>query len=61
VCESLLGEDGEAIATHMLSVMTDEKARTAERNDAAKWLADRAFGRSVQTMDLDIRRTRRSM
>jgi hypothetical protein len=50
----LVGEDGEAIAEYMLSVMRDEKARTADRLEAAKWLADRAFGRSVQTMDLDI-------
>lgn len=50
----LVGEDGEVIAKYMVSVMTDEKARTADRLEAAKWLADRAFGRSVQTMDLDV-------
>jgi hypothetical protein len=38
----------------MLSVMRDEKARTADRLEAAKWLADRGFGRSVQTLDLDV-------
>jgi hypothetical protein len=50
----LVGEDGEAIAVYMLSVMRDEKARTADRLEAAKWLADRGFGRSVQTLDLDV-------
>jgi hypothetical protein len=50
----LVGEDGEAIAVYMLSVMRDEKARTADRLEAAKWLADRGFGRTVQTLDLDV-------
>src|SRR5260221_5452738 len=50
----LVGEDGEAIVSYMVSVMADEKARAADRLEAAKWLADRGFGRSVQTMDLDI-------
>lgn len=50
----LVGEDGEAIAVYMLSVMRDDKARTADRLEAAKWLADRGFGRTVQTLDLDV-------
>jgi hypothetical protein len=50
----LVGDDGEAIAVYMLSVMRDERARTADRLEAAKWLADRGFGRSVQTLDLDV-------
>ena len=50
----LVGEDCEAIAVYMLSVMRDEKARTADRLEAAKWLAERGFGRSVQTLDLDV-------
>jgi hypothetical protein len=50
----LVGDDGEAIAVYMLSVMRDEKARTADRLEAARWLADRGFGRSVQTLDLDV-------
>jgi hypothetical protein len=41
----LVGEDGELIADYMLSVMTDEGARTAERLEAARWLADRGFGK----------------
>ena len=39
----LVGDDGEAIAVYMLSVMRDEKARTADRLEAAKWLADRGL------------------
>jgi hypothetical protein len=50
----LVGDDGEAIAVYMLSVMQDAKARTADRLEAAKWLADRGFGRSIQTLDMDI-------
>lgn len=50
----LVGEDGAAIADYMLSVMRDEGARTADRLEAAKWLADRGFGRSIQTLDLDV-------
>jgi hypothetical protein len=42
------------IADYMLSVMHDEKARTADRLEAAKWLADRGFGRAMQTLDLDV-------
>jgi hypothetical protein len=51
----LVGEDGEAIAEYMLSVMGDQKARTADRLEAAKWLADRGFGRAVQAMSVDMR------
>jgi hypothetical protein len=40
----LVGEDGEAIAEFMLSVMKDERARTADRMEAGKWLANRGFG-----------------
>jgi hypothetical protein len=49
-----VGEDGELIATYMVSVMKDERARTADRIEAGKWLADRAFGRSVQTHAVDV-------
>ena len=38
----------------MLSVMGDERARTRDRLEAGKWLADRAFGRSVQALDVDL-------
>jgi hypothetical protein len=37
----LVGEDGAAIADYLLSVMNNERARTADRIEAAKWLADR--------------------
>jgi hypothetical protein len=50
----LVGEDGDAIADYLFSVMSDEKARTADRLEAAKLLADRGFGRTVQTLDLDV-------
>lgn len=50
----LVGEDGGAIADNMVSVMTDERARTADRLEAAKWLADRGFGRSVQALEIDV-------
>lgn len=50
----LVGNDGRAIAEYMLSVMTDERARTADRMEAAKWLADRGFGRAVQALDIDV-------
>jgi hypothetical protein len=32
----LVGEDGEVFAEYMLSVMTSEKAKTADRLDAAR-------------------------
>ncbi len=41
-----MGDDGGAIAEYMLSVMEDDRARTADRIDAGKWLADRGFGKS---------------
>ena len=42
----LVGDDGQAIAEFMFSVMEDDRARTADRIDAGKWLADRGFGKS---------------
>jgi hypothetical protein len=50
----LVGDDGREIAQFMFDVMTNEKACTADRVDAGRWLADRAFGRSVQPVDLDV-------
>jgi hypothetical protein len=50
----LVGEDGSAIAEFMLAVMRDERARTRDRLEAGRWLADRAFGRSVQPLDVDV-------
>lgn len=44
----LVGDDGAAIAEYMVAVMGDGSQRTADRMEAAKWLADRGFGRSPQ-------------
>ena len=44
----LVGDDGHAIAEYMFTVRSDETQRTADRMEAAKWLADRGFGRSIQ-------------
>ena len=46
-----MGEDGEAIAEYMLSVMNDERARTADRIEAGKWLANRGFGAAPLVID----------
>ena len=35
----------------MLTVMNDERARTADRIDAGKWLADRGFGKAALVID----------
>ncbi len=43
----LVGDDGQAVAEFMLSVMEDDHARTADRIDAGKWLADRGFGKAA--------------
>ena len=50
----LVGDDGTLIADFMLGVLTDEKERTADRMEAAKWLGDRGFGRAVQALDIDV-------
>jgi hypothetical protein len=50
----LVGEDGAAIADYLLSVMNNERARTADRIDAAKWLADRGFGRAALVSDAGL-------
>jgi hypothetical protein len=49
----LVGEDGDAIAEYMLSVMTDERG-TADRIEAAKWLADRGFGKAAFVIDAGV-------
>jgi hypothetical protein len=50
----LVGEDGHAIAAYMFTVMSDEASRTADRMEAARWLADRGFGRAVQGLEIDV-------
>jgi hypothetical protein len=39
---------------HMLTVMTDERARTPDRMDAAKWLADRGFGKAAPVINAGV-------
>ena len=51
----LVGDNGEAIAEYMFTVLRDETQRTADRVEAAKWLADRGFGRAVQALDIDVK------
>lgn len=50
--QELVGDSGEAIAAFMYDVMSDERARTTDRLDAARWLADRGFGRAVLAVDV---------
>jgi hypothetical protein len=50
----LVGDDGYAIAEFMFGLMNDPGARNADRVEAARWLADRGFGRSVQPIDLEL-------
>jgi len=50
----LVGDDGQAIADFMFTVLSDEHERTADRMEAAKWLADRAFGKAIQALDIDV-------
>lgn len=50
----LVGDDGQAIAAFMCDVMHDERARMADRIEAGRWLADRGFGRSVQSFDVAV-------
>ena len=50
----LVGDDGHEIAEFVFSVMADERARNADRIDAAKWLADRGFGRAAIIVDAGV-------
>jgi hypothetical protein len=43
-----------AVPSGLFAVMRDERARTRDRLEAGRWLADRAFGRSVQPLDVDV-------
>ena len=42
----LVGDDGRRVADFMVSVLEDEREPTLTRMEAARWLADRGFGRS---------------
>jgi hypothetical protein len=46
-----LGDDGKRIFDFMLSVMDNELEDTKLRMDAARWCADRAFGKPVQSVE----------
>lgn len=50
----LVGDNGEAIAEFMFSVLANEKERTADRMEAAKWLADRGFGKAALVVDMGV-------
>ena len=50
----VVGDNGERIIEFMVDVLGDETARTSDRLEAAKWLADRGFGRSVQAVEIDV-------
>ena len=50
----LVGDDGELILQFMVDVLGDESARTADRLEAAKWLADRGFGKAGQAVEIDV-------
>jgi hypothetical protein len=39
----------------MYAVMVDDGARLADRLEAARWLADRAFGKTPQDVELALR------
>ena len=51
----LVGDDGTAIAEFMYAVMANEGARTADRLEAARWLADRGFGKPPQDVELALK------
>ena len=53
MCE-LVGDDGGLIAEYMLSVMSDQRARTADRIEAGKWLANRGFGTAPLVIDAGV-------
>ena len=50
----LVGDNGELILEFMVEVLGDDSARTADRLQAAMWLADRGFGKAVQTVEIDV-------
>lgn len=50
----LVGDSGELIVGYMLDVLRDDSVRTADRLEAAKWLADRGFGKAVQAVEIEV-------
>jgi hypothetical protein len=53
-----VGEDGRMTVVFMVGVLEDESERTEMRMQAAAWLADRGFGKAVQTMRSEVEQTR---
>jgi hypothetical protein len=51
----LVGDDGAAIAEFMFAIMADDGSRTADRLEAARWLADRGFGKPPQDVELALK------
>jgi hypothetical protein len=48
----LATRDGDALVAFFQSILEDTTAETRDRMEAGKWLADRGWGKSVQTMDV---------
>jgi len=46
-------KDGAELVAYMLGVLRAPKQPTALRMAAAQWLADRGFGKAVQTVEVD--------
>ena len=50
----LVGDDGDAIVQFMVAVMRDQRQRTRDRLEAARWLTDRGFGKATQQLDVEV-------
>jgi hypothetical protein len=50
----LVGVDGDAIVEYMVSIMHNPAEKTRDRMGAARWLADRGFGKSVPEVELPL-------
>jgi hypothetical protein len=49
--QELVGPDGEAIVAYMVEIMQNPAERTRDRMDAARWLADRGFGKATPAVE----------
>jgi hypothetical protein len=49
-----VGEDGEAIIAFWIDLMNDASARTADRLEASRLLADRGWGRPARRALFDL-------
>lgn len=52
-----VGDDGEKLVEFMVSVLDDEGASRRDRMQACEWLADRGWGRAVQSVEQRIEQT----